>query len=32
VVIAKMSSQPEPVDEKLDDDIVVFLDALSGMV
>jgi hypothetical protein len=32
VVVAKMSSQPEPVDEKLDDDIVVFLDALSGMV
>jgi len=32
VVIAKMSSQPEPVDEKLDDDIVVFLYALSGMV
>ncbi|MDX8454282.1 serine hydrolase [Mesorhizobium sp. VK9D] len=32
VVIAKMSSQPEPVDEKLDDDIVAFLEALSRMV
>ncbi|WP_434723825.1 serine hydrolase domain-containing protein [Mesorhizobium sp. RIZ17] len=32
VVVAKMSSQPEPVDEKLDDDVVAFLDALSGMV
>lgn len=32
VVIAKMSSQPEPVDDKLDEAIVVFLEALSGMV
>ncbi|TPI25484.1 serine hydrolase [Mesorhizobium sp. B3-1-6] len=29
VVIAKMSSQPEPVDDKLDEDIVAFLAALS---
>ena len=32
VVITKMSSQPEPVDDKLDDDIVAFLHALSAMV
>ncbi|MBZ9866129.1 beta-lactamase family protein [Mesorhizobium sp. CA15] len=32
VVIAKMSSQPEPVDDKLDGDIVAFFEALSGMV
>ncbi|TGT75120.1 class C beta-lactamase-related serine hydrolase [bacterium M00.F.Ca.ET.159.01.1.1] len=32
VVIAKMSSQPEPVDDKLDVDIVAFLEALSQMV
>ncbi|WP_027165088.1 serine hydrolase [Mesorhizobium sp. WSM3224] len=32
VVIAKMSSQPEPVDDRLDVDIVAFLEALSGMV
>jgi hypothetical protein len=32
VVIAKMSSQPEPVDDKLDQDIVTFLDALSRIV
>ncbi|WP_296747662.1 serine hydrolase [Mesorhizobium sp.] len=32
VVIAKMSSQPEPVDDKLDEDIVAFLEALSQMV
>ncbi len=32
VVITKMSSQPEPVDDKLDEDIVTFLDALSRMV
>ncbi|TPI46946.1 serine hydrolase [Mesorhizobium sp. B2-9-1] len=32
VVIAKMSSQPEPVDDKLDGDIVVFLETLSGIV
>ncbi|TPI66325.1 serine hydrolase [Mesorhizobium sp. B3-1-3] len=31
VVIAKMSSQPEPVDDKLDEDIVAFLEALSGI-
>ncbi|MBZ9842542.1 serine hydrolase domain-containing protein [Mesorhizobium sp. CA5] len=31
-VIAKMSSQPEPVDDKLDGDIVAFFEALSGMV
>ena len=31
VVIAKMSSQPEPVDDQLDGDIVAFLKALSGM-
>lgn len=32
VVIAKMSSQPEPVDDKLDEDIVAFLEAVSLMV
>jgi hypothetical protein len=32
VVIAKMSSQPEPVDDKLDGDIVAFLEAVSRMV
>ncbi|TIM34801.1 MAG: serine hydrolase [Mesorhizobium sp.] len=32
VVIAKMSSQPEPVDEPLDVDMVTFFDALSRMV
>lgn len=32
VVIAKMSSQPEPVDDKLDEDIVAFLEALSQML
>lgn len=32
VVIAKMSSQPEPVDDKLDEDIVAFFEALSRMV
>ncbi|PBC10236.1 serine hydrolase [Mesorhizobium sp. WSM3859] len=32
VVIAKMSSQPEPVDDQLDVDIVAFLEALSTMV
>ncbi|RWB61612.1 serine hydrolase [Mesorhizobium sp.] len=32
VVIAKMSSQPEPVDDKLDVDIVAFFETLSGMV
>ncbi|TPO11788.1 serine hydrolase [Mesorhizobium sp. B1-1-5] len=32
VVIAKMSSQPEPVDDRLDGDVVVFLETLSGIV
>jgi CubicO group peptidase (beta-lactamase class C family) len=32
VVIAKMSSQPEPVDDPLDIEIVAFFEALSGMV
>jgi CubicO group peptidase (beta-lactamase class C family) len=32
VVIAKMSSQPEPVDEPLDVDIVAFFEVLSRMV
>ncbi len=32
VVIAKMSSQPEPVNDPLDIEIVAFLDALSRMV
>jgi CubicO group peptidase (beta-lactamase class C family) len=32
VVIAKMSSQPEPVDDRLDVDIVAFFEALSGLV
>jgi hypothetical protein len=32
VVIAKMSSQPDPVDDKLDEDIVAFLEALSRIV
>ncbi|PAQ09694.1 serine hydrolase domain-containing protein [Mesorhizobium temperatum] len=32
VVIAKMSSQPEPVDEPLDVDMVTFFEALSRMV
>ncbi|MCF6098684.1 serine hydrolase domain-containing protein [Mesorhizobium muleiense] len=32
VVIAKMSSQPEPVDEPLSVDMVTFFDALSRMV
>ncbi|TIL65779.1 serine hydrolase domain-containing protein [Mesorhizobium sp.] len=32
VVIAKMSSQPEPVDEPLDLDMLTFFDALSRMV
>ncbi|RWM79939.1 MAG: class C beta-lactamase-related serine hydrolase [Mesorhizobium sp.] len=32
VVIAKMSSQPEPVDEPLDLDMVAFFEALSRMV
>ncbi|MBZ9848646.1 beta-lactamase family protein [Mesorhizobium sp. CA14] len=32
VVIAKMSSQPEPVDDKLDAELVAFFKALSGMV
>ncbi|PBC04543.1 serine hydrolase [Mesorhizobium sp. WSM3860] len=32
VVIAKMSSQPEPVDDQLDLDIVAFFETLSGMV
>ncbi|ESY96238.1 serine hydrolase [Mesorhizobium sp. LNHC229A00] len=32
VVIAKMSSQPEPVDDPLDIEIVAFLEALSRMV
>lgn len=32
VVIAKMSSQPEPVDDTLDQEIVAFLKALSAMV
>ncbi|TPJ81172.1 serine hydrolase [Mesorhizobium sp. B2-6-2] len=32
VVIAKMSSQPEPVDDKLDGELVAFFEALSGMV
>jgi hypothetical protein len=32
VVIAKMSSQPEPVDDKLDQEIVAFFEALSRMV
>ncbi len=31
VVIAKMSSQPLPVDDPLDGEIVTFLDALSRM-
>jgi CubicO group peptidase (beta-lactamase class C family) len=32
VVIAKMSSQPEPVDDKLDGDLVAFFEVLSAMV
>lgn len=32
VVIAKMSSQPEPVDDQLDLDVVAFFEALSRMV
>jgi CubicO group peptidase (beta-lactamase class C family) len=32
VVIAKMSSQPEPVDEPLDVDMVAFFEALSRMI
>lgn len=32
VVIAKMSSQPEPVDDKLDEDIVAFFEAVSRMI
>jgi CubicO group peptidase (beta-lactamase class C family) len=32
VVIAKMSSQPEPVDDPLDVEIVAFFEALSRMV
>jgi CubicO group peptidase (beta-lactamase class C family) len=32
VVIAKMSSQPEPVDEPLDVDMIAFFEALSRMV
>ncbi|MBZ9813802.1 serine hydrolase domain-containing protein [Mesorhizobium sp. CA7] len=32
MVIAKMSSQPEPVDDKLDGELVAFFEALSGMV
>ncbi|TIP04382.1 MAG: serine hydrolase [Mesorhizobium sp.] len=32
VVIAKMSSQPEPVDDRLDVDLVGFFEALSTMV
>ncbi|RWM18610.1 MAG: serine hydrolase [Mesorhizobium sp.] len=32
VVIAKMSSQPEPVDEPLDVDMVAFFEAVSRMV
>ena len=32
VVIAKMSSQPEPVDEPLDVDMVAFFEALSRIV
>ncbi|TIL77795.1 MAG: 6-aminohexanoate hydrolase, partial [Mesorhizobium sp.] len=32
VVIAKMSSQPEPVDEPLDVDMVAFFKALSRMI
>ncbi|TPN82626.1 serine hydrolase [Mesorhizobium sp. CU2] len=32
VVIAKMSSQPEPVDDRLDEQVVAFFEALSGMV
>lgn len=32
VVIAKMSSQPEPVDDRLDVDLVSFFEALSAMV
>lgn len=32
VVIAKMSSQPEPVNDRLDVDIVAFFEALSGLV
>ncbi|TIU15911.1 MAG: 6-aminohexanoate hydrolase, partial [Mesorhizobium sp.] len=32
IVIAKMSSQPEPVDEPLDVDMVAFFEALSRMV
>ncbi|MBN9550039.1 MAG: serine hydrolase [Alphaproteobacteria bacterium] len=32
VVVAKMSSQPEPVDDRLDVDLVSFLEALSTMV
>ncbi|AZO37086.1 class C beta-lactamase-related serine hydrolase [Mesorhizobium sp. M2A.F.Ca.ET.037.01.1.1] len=32
VVIAKMSSQPEPVDDRLDLDLVSFFEALSTMV
>ncbi|AZO74048.1 MULTISPECIES: serine hydrolase [unclassified Mesorhizobium] len=32
VVIAKMSSQPEPVDDRLDVELVAFFEALGGMV
>jgi CubicO group peptidase (beta-lactamase class C family) len=32
VVIAKMSSQPEPVDDRLDVELVAFFEALSRMV
>lgn len=32
VVIAKMSSQPEPVDEPLDVDMIAFFEALSRMI
>ena len=32
VVIAKMSSQPEPVDDQLDVHVVAFFEALSRMV
>ncbi|WP_419694603.1 serine hydrolase domain-containing protein [Mesorhizobium muleiense] len=32
VVIAKMSSQPEPVDEPLDLDMIAFFEALSRMI
>ncbi|MDX8530360.1 serine hydrolase [Mesorhizobium sp. VK25A] len=32
VVIAKMSSQPEPVEDKLDEDLVAFFEALGAIV